>query len=309
MRSPSGDQAAGPAAAPRRRPPVGVADVLRASVALGRWGDVAGLMGFEVIPRPSAAPMPAASPPLPRGELPSVPASPPLPPREAPPPRPRRRLRLEATLPLKEAPLPVGDALFTAPPADPLFEPRWERDLVVAAAGVDAPDGPLDVEPLVADLAQLRAPTRLPRRPRPSLRGGAQLLIDRGDALDPFREDVQRLRQALADWVGPEKVEVLFYDDLPSRGVGHQPPSFDLPYRPWRPAAPGSPVVVLAGPVGAGLAQQWRAFAGAVGAAGCPWVVLSPWAARWWPPALRELLPLVLWDRGTTGAHLRAGRR
>jgi hypothetical protein len=196
------------------------------------------------------------------------------------------------------------------PALEPLFDPRWARALIAALAATRVPEGPLDVPRVIEAIAHLRPLDVLPRYPVPTLRRGAQLLVDEGPSLTPLARDVELLVRDFVQVVGADRTVVLRFADHPGRGV-RDPRGVA---QGWPAPPPGTPVVAVSD---FGLARgarrregasvgDWTAFAQRVRAAGCPLVGIVPFTPRRWPEPLGRAVRLLRWDR--TATVTKAGR-
>jgi hypothetical protein len=199
----------------------------------------------------------------------------------------------------------AGAATEPDPEPEPLFLPRWTPGILAAAVSARDREGPVDVDRIVRRLAHARPLEELPRLPWPTLRHGAQILVDASSGLDPFSRDQVHLVARLRRIVGSERVEVLRFVGCPTRGAGTGPVRTWMRYEPPRT---GKPVVLLTD-LGVGLAPfatdragtgEWLAFAERVRAAGCPLVAFVPYPRVRVPRALRRALAVVPWDRTTS---------
>ena len=188
-----------------------------------------------------------------------------------------------------------------------LFQPRWTRSLLGAALATERDEGEVDVDALVDILARRASLRELPRRPTRTLRLGAQLFVDRGDGMLPFRRDVAQILARLERLlVGA--LETHAFDGDPRRVIAPQPTgSVPAPL-----PRPGTPVIAI-GDLGAGdpwrsSVAAWVAWAARVRQHGCPLVVVTPLARARWPPALARLATLVFWDRSTRSSAVHRAR-
>jgi hypothetical protein len=199
---------------------------------------------------------------------------------------------------------------------EPLFAPRSASAALTAAVATESLDGPLDVDALVAVLARRQPHRRLPRKRRRSLRFGVQLLIDIGEAMQPFARDQQVLVSQVRRVVGTDRTSMLYFADCPGRGAGPGP---RRTWRTYRPPESGTRVLVVSdfGIGGPALStersheHEWRSFVMAVRRAASTVIGLVPYPPWRWPQTLTSLMPLVTWDRSTTVARVftaRAGR-
>lgn len=202
---------------------------------------------------------------------------------------------LARTTPRREAP---------EPPFEPLLRPEWTRGVLFAAAATQVADGEVDLPRMVHLLAVRRPPARIPRRRRWSGRLGAQLLVDMGPGMAPYRADRTWLMRELADVIGRDGLSVLRFASNPlTAGPG--------PRSTWRRYAPpvsGLPVLVFSdatvfarqAPVG-----DWAQFAEDVATAGSPVVLITPVSAGSVPTGLRARAAVVELDSRTTMAKAR----
>ena len=191
-----------------------------------------------------------------------------------------------------------------------LFEPLQTRGILGAALATRSPDGPLDIGRIVASLVQLRPLKALPRLPVPTLRRGAQLLLDRGEAMIPFIQDLEELRVAIEDVVGQSRLEVLDFVACPGRKAGSGP---QTTWRSWSPPPAGMPVIIatdlgIGGPFVSrerADSREWCEFAQRARGAGCPVIAFVPFAPQRWPREVSRWITLVHWDRRTTAGVVR----
>lgn len=198
------------------------------------------------------------------------------------------------------------------PPPDPILPPLTRRGILSAALATRAPDGPPDLD-LILDTVTRGVPLReIPRRDVPTLRMGAQVLVDTWVGMAPYTTDRDQLLDGLRRIFGPARMEVLRFAGDPLRGAGAGPRT---DWRPWRPPLPGTPVLVLSdlgigGPALDGeraSARNWVRFARSARDARCPVVVFVPFGPARWPPAVADAMLLVHWaERLTAGAVKRA---
>jgi hypothetical protein len=187
------------------------------------------------------------------------------------------------------------------PAAEPLFEPRWTVGIILAALATGVPGRP-DLTRAVDVMARGGTLGALPSVPRPSLRRGAQVLIDRGVGMQPFRDDQESFTAALRRALGTERTEVLYFEDCPSRDVG-APGAPD--WTAYRPPGGGVPVVLLSD-LGLGFAdgqarpREWRALLDEVRASGSPCIAFVPYPADHVPRLLSDAALIIPWDRPTT---------
>lgn len=251
---------------------VGLGDLLRAWDAVGR--DPAALAPlarmFDLAPTPAveehAGPKPPPRPPIETTKF-STGRDAPLP-RVQPGPSSTERTFVES-LPAAPPRAPVWSTqparLDAAKPVplpvpSPLFRVERERALLAATARRRRPDGGVDTEALADAIARRHFPRRLPRREVTSLRGGAQLIVDRSEWMQPFAVDIERIVERMHVVIGP-LLQELVVDELP--------PFVRRPHEDetteWLPPAAGTALVVIsdlgrvAGRRGRrGPARAWR---------------------------------------------------
>jgi hypothetical protein len=306
---------------PGEPPDISLGDVARAVTRLepadaATDAAIVRMLGFELVPRRAgrrAVPAPAPQP------RPPVAASPTE--EQAPTDRPAKDLG-ELPLLLRIAPRaapaevpwahaealpPVDDNhLYGRLPYEPLFEPRWMRELLYAAIAAVVPGDELDVPAAVATLAAgepLDDPPRLPRR---SATFGAQLLVDGGAGMEPFRRDAAEVVRALRRIAGRAKVRTLHFEGTLRDGVGEAPTAPRIAYAP---PESGTPVLMLSdlglAPTGGGPdVDEWLELARRLARRGSRLVAFVPYPAQRWPARLAREVALVQWDRLTTVASL-----
>ncbi len=313
----------------RRRPLVSHADLIRAIADLApddpeRAREIAVLLGLRSAPA-RAVEGPAEPPSLP----PEPPGTPPSFPTDYEHPAAGDRAPAEA-IPATLIPLAMETAVTEdvqwlhavgpldqrppgtareALPVEPLFEPRWTVGIVFAALTTDVPGRP-DVARAVAVLARGGALGRMPSHPRPSLRRGAQVLIDLGAGMEPFREDQESFVADLRRALGDERVEVLHFADCPSRGAGAPGAAR---WTAYQPPQSGIPVVFLTdlglgSTAGEARPGEWRALLDDIRTEGSPCIAFVPYPRARVPRMLRTAALVVRWDRPTTAGWVRRRR-
>jgi hypothetical protein len=193
------------------------------------------------------------------------------------------------------------------PSRAPLLQRHWARHILSAVAAVAIGEGTIDEPRLIEAVSLLRPIDRLPRRKRPTLRRGLQLLVDRGSAMMPFTFDAQEIIAQLRSVVGRDNMTATTFEGTPLSDVV----SLRLRRRvPWQPPAPGTPILVITdlgltqryGDVRGAAESEWLEFAARCRAAGCAVTALVPRREADWPPALRRAFTILPWDRPTTVA-------
>jgi hypothetical protein len=190
----------------------------------------------------------------------------------------------------------------------PLFQPRWRRELLVAVAAQQLPYGLVDADRAVQRAARAQPLFHIPRLPRWSVSRGLQVLVDLGPGTEPFRRDQQELVAALKTILG-SGVSVLFLWGSPARRVSSEERG-DLVYR--RPA-PGAPVLLL-GDLGfahgetsgsAAPEREWVAFADSLRRQGSRLAALVTRNPKHFPRAVARAVALVPWRIETTQRTVR----
>lgn len=198
-------------------------------------------------------------------------------------------------------------------PVPPLIESRKQTAILSTALATYVNEGRPLIEPLIRAISRATLVNELPRRSRPTLRRGVQVLVDTGDGMIPFDPDVQSLVERVRKSVGETRTQVLSFTGSPLRGVSSGAPEDG---KPWRPPMQGTPLLILTdlglgGPAMSSqraYAAEWARFATSAHDAGCPPVVLVPYKPERWPRALRDCLTLLHWDRKTTAGIVRHRR-
>ncbi|HST63140.1 MAG TPA: hypothetical protein VLK84_30805 [Longimicrobium sp.] len=197
------------------------------------------------------------------------------------------------------------DAPFSAAPPESLLDPALAGAVLGTALATTAHDGELWVEEAVRRIAMGRPFAGIPRRTRPTLRRGVQVLVDRGAAMLPFHADVRSLLAQVRSVFGVPLVRVLQFDGSPLRGAGKGSRRTWTAYAPQLPE-PGT-VIVAVTDLGIGDVfnvpgappPEWLEFAALAHRHGCPLRVMVPYPESRWPVALRGHLRILPWDRGT----------
>jgi hypothetical protein len=222
-----------------------------------------------------------------------------------------------ATQPARE-PAPGPDVPVLAPeshggtppmlPFRPLLRRRTAAGILAAAVRTWGPGSRIDERRTVAELARARPIREFPLRPRLSVYRGVQVLIDLGEALDPYGRDQQDVVGLALRVVGPEATTVGSFENCPSRGV-------------WMlrhaAMAPGRPVLVLTdlglgGPLvqpARASAAEWCRYAKRMTRAGSPTIALVPYPLTAADRVISRRIAVVAWDRASVSAVQRARRR
>lgn len=195
------------------------------------------------------------------------------------------------------------------PPFEPLFARHLVRAILATALAMRRPDGPIDLYEVIDRRTCRRPAEPLPRLPQPSLRNGAQVLLDRRTAMMPFFKDQNRLAATLRAVVGREACRIIQFFRTPHRiaPLGEiETDDYTLP--------PADTPVLLVSDLGIGEApleeiavttDEWIAFAERVRRALCPVIAFVPYRRSRWPQDLQRLITIIPWDRVTTAGMVR----
>ncbi len=138
---------------------------------------------------------------------------------------------------------------------------------------------------------------------------GDQILIDRSEAMLPFREDTRRVQTVLIKTFGADSLSILHFANNPMRGTGTGPRRRWKPYHELGQPIEGTRVLVISD-LGIGYCAQevaseneeWLNFAECVARRNCPLTILTPYGPDRWPRLLDQRLKIVHWDSATTSA-------
>jgi len=188
---------------------------------------------------------------------------------------------------------------------DPLFRPNWLRGILLASLSTPAAYGPLDVSQLVERMARGELVKELPRLPLRSLRRGVQILLDRGEGMQPYARDQRELVRALGRIVGSSLVTSAQFIGCPTRKVGSGPV---WTWRPYEPPGPGTPLLLLSDlGIGRSLAPssrapsaEWVSFARSLVNRLCPIIAFVPYPESRWPGPMARNIWIIPWDRTTS---------
>lgn len=211
------------------------------------------------------------------------------------------------------APLPASppEEAKYRPAAVPLLAPNWSRGILAAALATFADDGPLDVDRIVDGIARGRVLGHLPRRVVPTLRRGAQLLVDISDSMTPFARDQALLIDEIRRTASADAVDVLRFSGCPSRGAGR---GSRRTWSRYAPPASGRPIIMLTdlGIGGVPWAtdivdeREWLEFLSALDKQGHAATAFVPYGMRRRPARLAKFINFVPWDRSTTAGSVKA---
>jgi hypothetical protein len=214
---------------------------------------------------------------------------------------------------LAEPPDP-SRTLSQTPVKTPLFVRSWTRGILSGSLSTLQHDGPIDVKHVVDMVSRGTPVVEVPREARATMAGGAQVLVDRSDAMVPYLEDQERLVAQIRDVVGEGNVEVLRFDGCPSWGAGRGTRRTWSDYHAHHTPQPGTAVLVLTD-IGIGTpdfagrhpatVDDWVGFAIHLRRAGCPVVAFVPYGPSRWPDRLRQVMRILHWDHRTSARTVR----
>jgi hypothetical protein len=203
---------------------------------------------------------------------------------------------------------PAAGLSDSAPPP-PIFARGTSRALLSAALATQREGSDLDVDRATTTMATEFRLDKIPYRLVPTLRRGAQVLIDESDAMHPFRHDVGHLLEDLDRLFGRGHLIVRRFAHCPERGVRQNDRSRR---EAWEPPARGAPVAVVSNlglTPGADLEaaaplSEWHAFGVRVRESGCPLVALVPINPLRWPLWLQRTITFIHWSERTTARQI-----
>lgn len=211
---------------------------------------------------------------------------------------------------------PLEDATTVREPVA-LFGRLRRRGILTAAVAALVEEGDVDIETIVADMANGQPIRHLPRKLNQTTRLGVQVLLDRGKGMAPFRQDQDHLVAAFDDILGEERFSVHRFVGCPSRGLIPEQvggtPSVREKRPPWMPPPPGTPIVAITdlgigGPIiddDRASPGEWMDFADRLKVAGHRLIGLVPYEASRWPPRVARSITLLHWSERTTAGEVR----
>ena len=213
--------------------------------------------------------------------------------------------------PLSAGPLKPGSS-DPLPPPRPLLSPRTSRGIVGAALSTHDDRGPVDVAAVVERLARGEPFDELPRRTWPTLRHGAQVLLDGGAGMAPYAADAEALLAELRRHFGHERLSVARFTGCPTRAAGL---GARRRWGRWRPPRPGMPIALISDlgigrpPLSDDVAppREWLRFAAEASHARCPLVAFVPYRTSRVPAPLRRAMAIVEWSERTSASRVRGG--
>jgi hypothetical protein len=303
-------------------------DILRAQAALGdtpeQFTRITRLLGLAPLAR--GPDEPAADTPVTYDPPPVGPAGPDRPADEATGPddtgSPETATNIPVLEPVASEPLSGavagGEVLGTSPAGPvhdflPLLPPRSTSAVLQFLLSRAVADGPPNVPAVLDAIAAGRPLDRIPREPQRTLRFGAELLVDLGESMRPFRRDQASVVAQVRAVVGSAATSVRYFANAPGRGAGPGPPHTWHDYRP----PPLGRHVLLLTDFGIGRHHrsrerstpgEWLAFFDLLRRDGCRPVALVPFPPHRWPVALSAACPMLMWDRSATAGRAHAVR-
>ncbi len=194
----------------------------------------------------------------------------------------------------------------------PLLDPMTLRSAVVSAVETRSLETVPDVDALTAALIRGEAIREIPFRRSPTVRRGAQVLVDRGPGMVPFVRDADQLAAAISSLVNASSTSVLRFRGMPGWGV------YDLhgARRRYEYPPPGVPVVIISDfgissealPDVRPVLSEWLQLVRELRARGSSVVAFIPYERERWPRELAGSVVLVNWDRGATSMKIRTAR-
>ena len=157
---------------------------------------------------------------------------------------------------------------------------------------------------VVEHLARAWPFARLPRALVPTTRRGSQVLIDRGDGMQPFRADLVDLASRIGAVIGRPRAGERWFIRTPTL----DPDEADLePADRFAFPRRGTPVAILtdfgigaSGDLHRASTDDWLVFTSAARQARVPLVAFVPYPVARVPSAIRRQVTVIPWDRTTT---------
>jgi hypothetical protein len=255
-----------------------------------------------------------------RGQSVNLPESVPVPTLNPPPELPSEKLNTSWT-PLGTSPQqPLPPWLGQPPAIEPkqvpvplrtLLSSNTARPVLSAALATLREGDEPDIPRLIERLCNGQAVTRLPMMPRGTLERGVDLLLDNGEGMTPFYDDLKALAEQVRDVVGHDRYRGYSFQADPGQAAGRRSGG---KRSAWQPTA-GRPVLVVTDfgkgtpPISRERVEMgiWRQFVQKCQRAGTPLLGLVPSHPDNWPVSLGRHFKLVHWDprtRASTVRHL-----
>lgn len=204
----------------------------------------------------------------------------------------------------------AGSGSFWVPPEPPLPAVQ-ARSSMAALAASWRPGRRLDMVTLVKRSARLEPPTACflaELRTAPFV----QILVDCGEGMEPYADDLDFLTAQLVDVAGRDRVEQRTFLGTPCRGL--DPDVFTGEAAEWKRPAAESLILILTdlgigGPPGSrdrAPADEWRAVAATVASVQANLRVLTPFPPSRFPPGFADSMRIASWDSLAHLVRLRA---
>jgi hypothetical protein len=298
------------------RPEIQLADLIRALQIMRPDEEarqqIASMLGFEFAAAPSTPLPPSVTPPKQSGRQDQVKR------------KPRRSKFMGETMGgltveviEESAPVKVPTLVLPEPfqePSEenepspkffPLLAPIWTRAIITKMLSVNANDGPPDIPKLIEIISNNRPFKQIPRRPVPTLRQGAQVLIDGGPGLVPYLRDQMFLLEQLNQLVGADQVQAWKFIGTPLK---HAVPVSSSHLSSYKLPPLGVPLLMLTDlgvavppfEVEIATTDEWLEFVRYVRQAGYQLLALTPYHPVRCPDALKNHVRIIQWDRGTS---------
>ncbi|MGW4564389.1 hypothetical protein ACWEN3_18890 [Streptomyces sp. NPDC004561] len=194
-------------------------------------------------------------------------------------------------------------------PYQSLLPPSSEAATLHVLLSRTVPEGPVDLERLVDQMAGNVAVETLPRSPVRTLRFGVQILVDLGEGMEPFLRDEMELVDRVTAIAGQHGCQVRYFSGCPLHRSGE---GAGWTWKQYRPPAKGAKVLVLSDfgcnrdssrSAAERLRKDWQEAVKIMHRSGCPVVGLAPLPQKRIPSWLSSLMPVLSWDRSMTTAQ------
>ncbi|MFB6521220.1 hypothetical protein [Streptomyces sp. NPDC056401] len=199
----------------------------------------------------------------------------------------------------------VGGTTEAELPHHPLLPPNSETATLQTVLSRIVPEGAVDIHRLLEEIATGRPLEELPRLPVRTLRFGTQVLVDLGPGMELFARDQAEMLNRITAIVGRHATDILYFAESP---LHHAGPGASWTWRPYRPPAAGTRILVLSGfgchlhgaEPSPSLWQEWQDLTALLRRSGCLPVAMVPLPQDRFPGRLASLMPVLSWDRSTT---------
>ena len=222
-------------------------------------------------------------------------------------------LRPKEAVWLTAEPLTIYGSESAPLPIEPLIRKGWTRGILYESAARSMQTREIDVPSAIESIANGDSFGKVPFLKRRSLRNGAQVLIDSGPGMHPYRFDQEEIKEELNRLLPGQSMQLLYFSSSPLRGC-FGPPSWDD--QDYAFPHSGTPILVFTdlGIGGAGIEpsiagpSEWKEFMVLARTAMCPVVAFVPYGPERWPRTLCKLASLITWDRTTTASTVRKAK-